>query len=340
MSGNEEFDYLIDYFFQGKSQTLVYQGKSGYNNTTRYLEKNKKKYILRIYETHNEESKVKLEHEVLLKLNQLEDLPFSVPSPVIKDGVSLLRLPSSKKIGCIYHYIEGDNPVFNSEKVLSSFGKSAGYLLQALNKIELQQPFIYRPYYEIEYAHPKCPISKVVEWCSKPSKEFIDFQKELSWISSQLVDFKKSVPQLQKLPHQIIHGDLNESNVLVGPDQHINAILDFEFTTRDLRIMEVAVCISEIISKEGKETIYLDKLHHFFLGLATTMKLMDSEIEALPVLVLLRRLDVFIHFLGRYLDGIDDSSVLKEQIGKTAAYEDWIDGGGRKLARLWENVNR
>lgn len=56
MSVAEDFDYLIGYFFEGKMPVVVYEGKSGYNNTTRYLEREHKKYILRIYETHQEEA--------------------------------------------------------------------------------------------------------------------------------------------------------------------------------------------------------------------------------------------------------------------------------------------
>ncbi|MDQ0254804.1 homoserine kinase type II [Evansella vedderi] len=339
MSVDREFKFLIKYFFEEKLPVIVYRGKSGYNNTTRYLEREDKRYILRIYETHNEESKVKLEHEILLKLNQLSNLPFKIPVPVIKDGKSLLRLQSNK-IGCIYHYIEGDNPVFNNEEVLFSYGQSVGYLLNALKTIQIQQPLIYRPYYEIEHAHPNCPINKVVEWCSNPQDPYKEYRNELSWIASQLINFKEFIPRIKNLPHQIIHGDLNESNVLVNTDQKINAILDFEFTTRDLRVMEVAVCISEIISEEANEDVYLNKVYHFFSGFGTTMNLQESEIEALPILVQLRRLDVFLHFLGRYLDGKDDASVLEEQIVKAASYQHWLNGSGRKLCRLLENVNR
>ncbi|RXI96213.1 aminoglycoside phosphotransferase [Anaerobacillus alkaliphilus] len=338
MSVENEFTFLIDYFFLEKVPVNIYEGKSGYNNTTRYLNRNNQTYILRIYETHNEEAKVRLEHEVLLKLSRLSDLPFKVPVPVVKEGNSLVQLPS-KKIGCIYHYIEGDNPVFNNEDVLFSFGQSVGHLLNALQKVEIKQPLVYRPYYEIEHTHPKCPVSKVLEWCSNPPDFFQGYKSELEGISTMLMNFQANIPFLKSLPHQIIHGDLNASNVLVGADQTINAILDFEFITEDLRVMEVAVCMSDMISQDTIEDGYLKQIRHFYAGFSTTMSLLASEIEVLPILVQLRRLDVFIHFLGRYLDGIDDPSVLKEQITKTAAYRYWIDDGGQKLLHMVSELN-
>lgn len=100
---------LLNFFPHGQPWS-VYSGKSGYNNTTCYIDSGSEKYILRIYETHKDESKVKLEHEILLKLNQIVDLPFKVPVPFpAKNGETMLRLnDGSKKIACIYNYISGD----------------------------------------------------------------------------------------------------------------------------------------------------------------------------------------------------------------------------------------
>ncbi len=337
MTEDKDFSYMIDHFFPRKVPVEVYQGKSGYNNTTRYLKRNDQQYILRIYETHNEEQKVQLEHEVLLTLNELRELPFKIPVPVIKDGQSLVRLPSNK-IGCIYHYIEGSNPVFDNEKPLFSFGQRTGQLLLALQKIKVNQPFVYRPYYEIEHAHPKCPIDKVVEWCKNPDEPFKECSNELKQISAMLIAVQGFLPFIKKLPHQIIHGDLNASNVLIDENQKINAILDFEFATSDVRMMEVAVCISDMMTNETNETLFLEKVHHFFSGFAPTVTLLDEEFEALPVLIQLRRLDVFIHFLGRYLDEIDDPSVLKEQLLKTAAFSNWLSEGGDKVVSIMKRA--
>jgi homoserine kinase type II len=335
---SETIDQILEHYFSADKPWLVNQGKSGYNNTTRYIVIDNKKFILRIYETHKDKAKVKLEHEVLVQLNEIEDLPFKVPVPIYtKEGKTYLRLhDGSNKLACIYTYIEGENPVFDHLRLLYSFGKRTGEVLHALQGLHVQQPFIYRPYYEIEHTHPRCGIDQVVHWCINPPEEFKEFKSKLSWIAKQMLQFQTFVPRLKTLPHQVIHGDLNESNVLGGQDGTIEAILDFEFVTYDLRVMEVAVCISEIIVKEPNESILWEKLTTYYRGFSSVLTLTKPEIDALPILVQLRRLDVFVHFLGRYLDGIDKQDVLMEQITKTVTNQNWIRNGEEKLAMLWK----
>ncbi len=67
------------------------------------------------------------------------------------------------------------------------------------------------------------------------------------------------------LPHQLIHGDINSSNLLMDEDGMISRVLDFEFVTIDLRAMEIEICLSEVLS-EGKEEMWL-KLEAFSEGL-------------------------------------------------------------------------
>ncbi len=325
--------------FLGKDITwTVYKGKSGYNNTTRYIECDEQKYIFRIYESHQDLKKVKLEHEVLLKLQKIRDLPFQVPIPLMtKHGDTMIQLnDSSKKIACMYHFIEGENPELDHPELICSFGQTTGSLLLALNELKLNNNIIYRPYYEIEHTYPDLHINKIAEWCSHPPIEFNEYKDELLWIKEQLVEFQQYVPTLKKLPHQLIHGDLNASNILKSTDA-ISAILDFEFVTNDLRVMEAAVCISELIVGEQNQTLLFVKIEAFVKGFTSLILLEEAEIEALPILVQLRRLDVFVHFLGRYLENIDDMSVLEEQIVKAAANPKWLKEGGENLKLLFRN---
>ncbi|TXC85827.1 phosphotransferase [Metabacillus litoralis] len=329
---------VVAQFLEDNMTWTVSEGKSGYNNTTRYIEENGNKYIFRIYESHQDLNKVKLEHEVLLKLVKIPNLPFHVPVPLMtKNGDTMVRLnDDSMKIACMYHFIVGENPSLDHSEIITSFGQTAGSLLKALNELKLNNTIIYRPYYEIEHTYPDLPIDKIAEWCSHPPHEFTKYKNELLWIKQQLVDFKQYVPTLKKLPHQLIHGDLNASNIL-QTSETISAILDFEFVTNDLRVMEAAVCISELIVGEQNKTRLWENIEAFVNGFTSLISLEKEEIEALPILVQLRRLDVFVHFLGRYLENIDDMHVLEEQIVKAAANPQWLQEGGENLKLLFRN---
>ncbi|MNU04204.1 hypothetical protein D3C72_2485140 [compost metagenome] len=48
----------------------------------------------------------------------------------------------------------------------------------------------------------------------------------------------------------------------------------------------------------------------------------------------LRSLDVFLHFLGRYQDGVEDSRVLADQIPDTAARMRWVARNRERLLGL------
>jgi homoserine kinase type II len=157
-----------------------------------------------------------------------------------------------------------------------------------------------------------------------PPADFVELTQELSIIYKQLVSFQDSVPFLDSLPHQLVHGDLNASNILTGEDGRICAILDFEFVTHDLRVMEVAVAISNFIDHKEDETIIFKKISDFLTGYGTRIKLTKEEIHALPFLIQLRSLDVFIHFLGRYWDGVDSIDTVKKYIRKATKRISWI----------------
>ncbi|MNP69483.1 hypothetical protein D3C76_1655830 [compost metagenome] len=56
----------------------------------------------------------------------------------------------------------------------------------------------------------------------------------------------------------------------------------------------------------------------------------------IPVLMQLRSLDVFLHFLGRYRDGVDDVSMLLRQIPDTASRLEQVERYRQQLEVLLE----
>lgn len=67
------------------------------------------------------------------------------------------------------------------------------------------------------------------------------------------------------------------------------------------------------------------------MGYGSVMKLSENEVNALPIHINLRGLDVFIHFLGRYLDRIDSIDTVKQSIQNAALRGSWVQSNKEKL---------
>jgi homoserine kinase type II len=324
-------EILAQYFPAGSWGTRV--GQSGANNTTRFVTVDDEQYVLRIYETHQDEDKVKFEYALLAALAEMT-LPFSIPQPVrSRDGKTIVKTRDGKIAG-LFRYLDGVNPTLNELGEIQSFGRIAGQLSASLAHVQINQRPAYRPYYEIENTHPSCSLQYVLSFCKKPPREFSELTTELQVIYEQLTSFMEQVPILKQLPHQLVHGDLNASNILANEDRVVSAVLDFEFVTNDLRVMELAVCLSDSIQPSEDSTITWAKINAFLTGYGQSLKLAEAEIEAVPVLIQLRSLDVFIHFLGRYLDQVSSIDIVKAYIQKSAVRCNWIMANKNKLITL------
>jgi homoserine kinase type II len=324
-------EILVQYFPTGSWVTR--NGQSGANNTTRFVTVVDEQYVLRVYETHQDEDKVKYEHAILVALAEMT-LTFSIPQPVrSRDGKTIVRTRDGK-IASLFRFLVGVNPTLDELAEIHSYGGTAGQLSPSLAHIQINQRPAYRPYYEIENTHPRCSLQDVLSFCKNPPREFSELTTDLQIIYEQLTSFMEQVPTLRQLPHQLVHGDLNASNILVNEDGIVLAVLDFEFVTNDLRVMELAVCLSDFIQPSEEATITWAKINAFLSGYGKSLKLTKAEIEAVPVLIQLRSLDVFIHFLGRYLDQVSPIDIVKEYIQKSAIRCKWIMENKNKLITL------
>ncbi len=327
-------DPLLQKYFQ-KDSYFFQPRKGGMNNTTFFVEAGTERFVLRIYETHKDFNKVSYEHYILSELAKLE-LFIKTPVPVAGQENKTVQFTEDGKPAALFHYIDGVTPGFENPIQLKSFGMAAGGLLNALGSIESKLKPVYRPYYELDNTHPECPLHKVISFCERPSSEFDKYRSELLEVAAQLMTFRERAASFKMLPHQLIHGDLNASNVLADTEGNISAILDFEFVTEDLRIMELCVCLSEIINMKQEEAELWGKLKAFIEGYGKHVRLHRTEADVVPVLIMLRRLDVFVHFLGRYWEGIDSKEILLDQTKNIVAQAQWLNVNRESLMSLIE----
>ncbi|MCI3918656.1 phosphotransferase [Paenibacillus sp. TRM 82003] len=191
----------------------------------------------------------------------------------------------------------------------------------------------YPPYYELDASYPRCTPEAVAAFRADPPAPFADLADELATLEAELADVRGRLPALRALPHQLVHGDLNASNALAAEDGSIVAILDFEFVTRDARVMEAAVCLSDLLDPDAPEAAMWANVNAFLDGYGSVVALEPEELDALPLLLRLRRLDVALHFLSRYWDGVDDADVLRRQLQSAHRVATWLRERGAALQR-------
>lgn len=294
-------------YFDGKCEIL--HGSSGMNNLIRFIRHESGEYVMRVYQNHADVSRILVEQAVL---DQLQVLP--VPRIVLtKDGQTMAKV--GEKLAVVFEFKKGQNLKLERIDQYVAYGKMVGQL-----SVKLRDVFVgegeYLPYYELEKSYPMVKATGLVQ--------------EL------LEEVKGLMAQFKALPHQLIHGDINCSNMLMDDLGMPCAILDFEFVTWDLRAMEVAICLSELLQEDD----YFNGLKAFCEGYKSVVSLTEAEILMIPWLIRLRRLDVMLHFLERHERGIETEAIeselfLQKQLLSLQKQHQWlVDHGGLLMEYL------
>ncbi|WP_342555402.1 phosphotransferase [Paenibacillus sp. FSL R7-0652] len=334
------------------------RSKGGMNNTTFVLHTSDADYIMRQYETHNDQVKIAFEHGVLTALSDTA-FELDVPKPVIslsngsettdqvptgnqemykenKKTYQVIRdhNTGATKIVTLFRYLEGVNPVWDSPGQLLQLGRAAGQLSSALARLELALEPVYPPYYRIDEAYPLCTPVHLLELCASPPQMLAACSGELEQLRHELPGLFEALRGMEQLPHQLVHGDVNASNVLFDREGNPSAILDFEFATWDLRVMELAVPMSDMLTMDKSEDWMWQAQASLIRGFREKVGLAGEELKAIPQLILLRSLDVVMHFISRMMEGTDEPGVAVQQIVKLKQRIDWMRQHEDRLRQL------
>lgn len=197
-----------------------------------------------------------------------------------------------------------------------------------MSKLEPDHAPLYRPYYELCLPAPEEQRKTLFAPLHAAEAIVADMQEALHAAEAGMARIHRKVPLLQTLPHQLIHGDLNASNVLADENNRIVALLDFEFVAWDLRVMELAVCLSEAVeaaSEATSDAAAAACIRALVSGFIEQVPLTREELAVLPDLLLLRRLDVFIHFLNRWQNGVDSPQNVRRFLGEILSQTQWLE---------------
>ncbi|PWW00732.1 homoserine kinase type II [Paenibacillus cellulosilyticus] len=322
-------DILGQYSIRGDWRAI--DRESGMNNTTRLIVTDNARYAIRLYDNHQDNAIVQLEHEVLQFLAE-SDFVLQVPEPIRSSSGSTVTAASTGKLASLFRYIDGNRPSSSNEKHVHSLGYAAGLLSRAMAQLQTNSEPQYQPYYELMQSYEGWTDEKVIDTASRCSFDD-NVMSAIRRILAVRANLAPSLTILKKLPHQWIHGDLNFSNAVAVGDEVVG-VLDFEFCTVDLRAMEPSVVMVDFINADRTNEQRLKAIDTFATGFGEALRLTSDEAEAIPSLMKLRMLDVFLHFAIRCADGLDAPDVWKGQIRHADAVCQWINERHDELATL------
>ena len=262
-------DELIEFFSKynlGKIER--YHGiKEGIENTNYFIQTNKNKFILTIYEKRVQEKDLPF---FMSLMRNLFDANFKSPEPIINKNGSYITEIVGKKAAVI-SFINGSSKKNLTPENCKEVGLETAKMhlitknLVAKRKNELSLDSWKEIYKNVKEAcfkiHPQ--LSKIIE--------------------KNLIELEKNWPR--NLPTGIIHADLFPDNIFFNKNK-FNGIIDFYFSCNDFYAFEIAVCLNALCFEGTKENLSFNvtKAKKFIDGYSKIRKISDDEKNSLKIL--------------------------------------------------------
>lgn len=274
----------------------------------------------------------------------LIEFSYAVVHALAKHGVSFaLPVPKSTKTGQDWHLYDdgyrawlmtmtpwyaGDHPAVDDVVATARAGVALAELMQACQAIHVT--VAPSPAYGLFHRIHPYIIDPMASLRGAPIAGDGAIR-----IVQMLSDLQQTVPELyEQLPTQIIHGDFTHRNLIVRDDA-VFAVLDFEASRVDLRIVEIAIALLGWGSFDDNHDH--QAIQALLQALLPVVTLSDAEIGALPTAMRLVRMVRLMLAIGRYQQGVERSVVVERAAQALLHLDGWLlVHGERFVAELSE----
>lgn len=304
----------------------------GFMNKTYSIITEENAYILRIYESESDLSKVRREYFVLEYLRDCQ-VSFEVPTFIRSSDDYVYHSSENGIIAVLMPLLKGDNPDLSDANQAYEVGKALGILNKALSKLSesIHKNLGGNPSYDqFRHFHPSIKnIDKILDQLPTSIAKRQQLHKTFQQIDKQIEN--SYYPMLAK---QYIHGDYTPGNILTNNGK-VTGIIDFEFFCYEVRPMDLAIALGGgpkalwEMDKDLTNVVMLTK------GYLSMNPLTEQELLCIPFLIRLRRAAMFVYFTARYLKGLDNEKWMSGIIDWILSSEDWLrDNNGRLLNKI------
>ncbi len=241
--------------------------KEGIENTNYFIQTEKGKFILTLYEKRVEEKDLPF---FISLMRNLYDKDFPSPEPIINKNGSYISEIMEKK-AAVVSFLEGSSKKNLNPNNCYQIGENTAkmHLITRNLKGKRENKLSINSWGKI--------YNKVKQDCSKihPNLNKV-VEKNLSEIES---NWPKNIPS------GIIHADLFPDNIFFKNDK-LSGIIDYYFSCNDFYAFEIAICLNALCFEGKNENLSFNvtKAKKFINGYSSIRKLTENEKTSLKIL--------------------------------------------------------
>jgi homoserine kinase type II len=303
-----DWSFLADFSIESSHQ--------GTNHLIFVIDGSVGKFILKLYGNAIATAQIHYEHR-LLKHLQKKNLSFTIPTPIATDSGKTLEMRDRNSLRlALFPYISGQQCDRQNPRHAYIAGQALGELHQALTDFDPQGQRAQLPAWgELNKIHPLVrDVEKIPAIVNLDSKQHTHLCK----LFSEVLETAPSI--YQSLPIQTIHADYLSLNVLIECDRVVG-ILDFEFATRDLRLVDFICGLDDYAMLPWSTISRWEFIKEFSAGYAKACRLSLLEINAIPKVWRLQRSSSLVYWSGWLLEGKVSLEKLRHAIAQTLSFD-------------------
>lgn len=316
----EQWSFLAGAKFEPTAQ--------GLSNATYFVGTPNNRFVLKLYSGTAKTAQIQYEHSLLTFLQHTE-LPFAVPVPIgTASGETLMvvELDGQSLIVALLPCLVGQPMERRNLDQVQSAGFSLAKLHHQLVNFDPQGHLAKLPFWgDLAQIHPQ-----VTDPLAVPQMLSLGLEEQTRF-SQLLKAALEAAPHLYKtLPIQTIHADYIAPNILVERDRVVG-ILDFEFATRDLRLLDYLSSLDQFASFPWKEGQFDEIVRAFSKGYRAYSSLTTAEMEAAMEVWKLQRASSLVYWTGGLLEGKGSQQKVVDAVLETLRFETWLESNQKEL---------
>ena len=314
--------------------TLEATNRQGANNTTHVINTPAGKFILKLYGDSTLTTQIEYEHTLLAYLQQA-DLSFAIPAPMpALSGQTLVKVKKedTQLRVALLPFLLGQPMERQNLSHTRAAGQALGELHHVLVGFDPKGKLAQLPSWgNLNHIHPlitdPLEVTQLLPLTSNQQVRLVKTLTEVILASPQLY---------KKLPVQTIHADYLSPNILVEADRVVG-ILDFEFATTDLRLLDYICGLDHFASFPWQELPRWQFIQAFSAGYKENVSLTQFEIEAITTAWRLQWASSIVYWTGWLCEGKGNQQSALDAVAKLLLLEEWLEDNTPALLNCLTN---